>query len=122
MRAVLGQKVLVSAQLSRYSPPPATIPPCRRRTNWRKELMEAASVPVKGPAGSPAVRPELKRGAISYLSNLVIGVASTAPGYSLAATIGFIVAISGIGGHMPAGIIVSVCPMVFFPAPSPPPD
>ena len=33
---------------------------------------------------------QLKRGAISDISNIVIGVASTAPGYSLAATIGFI--------------------------------
>ena len=33
----------------------------------------------------------LKSDAISYASNIVIGVASTAPGYSLAATLGFIV-------------------------------
>ncbi len=58
-----------------------------------------------------AHRPELKRGAIGYISNIVIGVASTAPGYSLAATIGFIVAIGGIGTHMPAVIIVSFIPM-----------
>jgi amino acid transporter len=55
--------------------------------------------------------PQLKKGAISYLSNIVIGVASTAPAYSLAATIGFVVLISGIGGHTPAVIIVSFIPM-----------
>jgi amino acid transporter len=71
--------------------------------------MEASSL-ATGPA-APASRPELKRGAIGYVSNVVIGVASTAPGYSLAATIGFIVAIAGIGGHMPAVIIVSFIPM-----------
>ena len=36
----------------------------------------------------------LKTGAIGYVSSIVIGVASTAPGYSLAATLGFIVAVS----------------------------
>src|SRR5947209_8276669 len=74
--------------------------------------MEASSVAATPVASTPGpARPELKRGAIGYLSNLVIGVASTAPGYSLAATIGFIVAIAGIGTHMPAVIIVSFVPM-----------
>ena len=74
--------------------------------------MEASSLASRAPRPRPPTgRPELKRGAISYLSNVVIGVASTAPGYSLAATIGFIVAIAGIGGHMPAVIIVSFIPM-----------
>jgi amino acid transporter len=54
------------------------------------------------------------RGAISYLSNVVIGVASTAPAYSLAATIGFVVLISGMGVHSPAVIIVSFIPMLFI--------
>jgi amino acid transporter len=67
-------------------------------------------VTAAGPAPGTA-RPELKRGAISYLSNVVIGVASTAPGYSLAAVIGFIVAVGGMGTHMPAVIIVSFLPM-----------
>src|SRR6185312_1452970 len=43
----------------------------------------------------------LKKGAISYVSNIVIGVASTAPAYSLAATLGFIVAVEGTGVHAP---------------------
>ncbi len=74
--------------------------------------MEASSLASPQVATAPTVkRPELKRGAISYLSNVVIGVASTAPGYSLAATIGFIVVIGGMGGHMPAVIIVSFLPM-----------
>jgi amino acid transporter len=74
--------------------------------------MESTSLPPVPAAGSKAPRAELKLGAISYLSNIVIGVASTAPGYSLAATIGFIVLISGIGVHAPAVIIVSFLPMV----------
>ena len=54
----------------------------------------------------------LKKGAIGYISNIVIGVASTAPGYSLAATLGVIAAVSGIGLHSPAIMIVSFLPML----------
>jgi amino acid transporter len=77
--------------------------------------MEATSIDADSPGATQASRrPELKRGAISYLSNVVIGVASTAPGYSLAATIGFMVAISGITTHNPAVVIVSFIPMLFI--------
>src|SRR5262245_10981855 len=58
----------------------------------------------------------LKAGALGYLSNLVIGVASTAPGYSLAATLGFIVAVHGMGFHAPAVILVSFIPMLLIAA------
>ncbi len=53
----------------------------------------------------------LKSGAISYISGVVIAVASTAPGYSLAATLGFIVAIEGIGVQAPAVILIAFIPM-----------
>jgi len=56
----------------------------------------------------------LKKNAIGYLSNLVIGVASTAPAYSLAATLGFIVAVSGVGVHAPAVLLVSFIPMLLI--------
>jgi amino acid transporter len=56
----------------------------------------------------------LKKGAISYVSNIVIGVASTAPAYSLAATLGFIVALGGIGTHAPAVLIVSFIPILLI--------
>jgi hypothetical protein len=40
----------------------------------------------------------LKGGALGLLSSVVVGVASTAPAYSLAATLGFVViAINGLG-------------------------
>jgi amino acid transporter len=55
----------------------------------------------------------LKADAIGYMSNLVIAIASTAPAYSLAATLGFIVAVSGVGVHAPAVLIVSFIPMLF---------
>jgi hypothetical protein len=61
---------------------------------------------VEAPEGMPGLGfapgdKGLKTGAISYISNVVIAVASTAPGYSLAATLGFIVAIAGIGLQAP---------------------
>src|SRR5437868_11543927 len=56
---------------------------------------------------------KLKEDALGYLSNLVIGVASTAPAYSLAATLGFIVAVAGVGTHAPAVLIVSFIPILF---------
>jgi amino acid transporter len=58
----------------------------------------------------------LKKNAIGYLSNIVIGVASTAPAYSLAATLGFIVAVKGIGVHAPAVLLVSFVPMLLIAA------
>ena len=54
----------------------------------------------------------LKANAIGYASNVVIGVASTAPGYSLAATLGFIVAVPGVGLQAPAVLLVSFIPML----------
>ena len=54
----------------------------------------------------------LKKDAIGYLSNIVIGVASTAPAYSLAATLGFIVAVKGVGVHAPAVMLVAFIPML----------
>src|ERR1700681_4498866 len=73
------------------------------------------------PSGSPAagsaassevVEKGLKKNAIGYISNIVIGVASTAPAYSLAATLGFIVAVKGVGVHAPAVLLVSFIPML----------
>ena len=53
----------------------------------------------------------LKANALGFMSNLVIGVASTAPAYSLAATLGFIVVIHGVGVKAPAVLIVSFVPI-----------
>ena len=53
--------------------------------------MDTAAVPVEDRAAVDATVPGakgLKRDAIGYVSNLVISVASTAPAYSLAATLG----------------------------------
>jgi amino acid transporter len=56
----------------------------------------------------------LKKNAITFVSNVVIGVASTAPGYSLAATLGFVTAIAGIGVGAPAVMLVAFVPMLFI--------
>jgi amino acid transporter len=53
----------------------------------------------------------LRSGAIGFASNVAIGVASTAPAYSLAATLGLVVAVTGVGTHAPAVMLVSFVPM-----------
>ncbi len=58
----------------------------------------------------------LKAGALGYMSNLVIAVASTAPAYSLATTLGFVAAVSGITTHAPAVLLVSFVPILFISA------
>jgi amino acid transporter len=62
-----------------------------------------------GAPGSKGLKPN----AIGYISNLVIAIASTAPAYSLAATLGFIVAVAGVGVHAPAVMIVAFIPILF---------
>jgi amino acid transporter len=64
------------------------------------------------PVGSAPGEKGLKTGALGYVTNIVVGVASTAPAYSLAATLGFIVAIKGVGVHAPAVLLVSFVPML----------
>jgi amino acid transporter len=73
-----------------------------------------APVASGAPASSQVVDKGLKKNAIGYLSNVVIGVASVAPAYSLAATLGFIVAIKGVGVHAPAVLLVSFVPMLLI--------
>ena len=55
----------------------------------------------------PRVDKGLKPGALGLVSTTVMGVASTAPAYSLAATLGFIVAVVGLGAP-----IVAVLPFI----------
>ena len=72
--------------------------------------MESASVPrrLNRPAGDESSGGDkgLKKDAIGFASSVVIGVASTAPGYSLAATLGFVVA--AVGLQAPAVLLVSL--------------
>jgi amino acid transporter len=71
--------------------------------------MAASSMPLPAsPRLSPAVYEPAPKGlrgdAIGLLTSIVIGVASTAPAYSLAATLGFVVL--AVGGGVQAPIIV----------------
>jgi len=54
----------------------------------------------------------LKANALGLVSSIVMGVASTAPAYSLAATLGFIVLVAGIGYHAPLIAILAFVPML----------
>src|SRR5436305_528865 len=77
---------------------------------------ESVAVPgvpgTRAPAQVPVIDKGLKKNAIGYVSNVVIGTASTAPAYSLAATLGFIVAVKGVGLSAPAVLLVSFLPML----------
>lgn len=75
--------------------------------------MESASVAAE-PAGVAPGQKGLKANAIGYLSNLVISVASVAPAYSLAATLGFVTGVAGVGLAAPAVMIVAFIPMLLI--------
>jgi amino acid transporter len=63
-------------------------------------VIAAPSAPGKG----------LRAGSLGLISSVVIAVSSTAPAYSMAATLGLIVAIAGV--HSPGTLIVSFLPML----------
>ena len=75
---------------------------------------------IRGPAasrpplvlGSAPGRKGLKAGALGLLSSVVIGLASTAPAYSLAATLGLIVA--GVGLQAPIITVLAFVPMLLI--------
>src|SRR3954471_3552306 len=56
----------------------------------------------------------LKDGALGFVSSVVIGVASTAPGYSLAASLGLVVAVAGVGLQAPAVLLLAFIPMLLI--------
>jgi amino acid transporter len=70
--------------------------------------------------GSPGGAPDskgLKTGALGLVSSIVVGVASTAPAYSLAASLGFIVASGGAllaGTKAPGVVLLAFVPMFFI--------
>jgi amino acid transporter len=78
--------------------------------------MESTAIPVDQSHAADPTAPGnkgLKPNAIGFISNLVISTASVAPAYSLAATLGFIVLVGGVGDHAPAVMIVSFIPILF---------
>jgi amino acid transporter len=91
--------------------------------------MESGQVPPQATTESDEWAPGnkgLKKNAIGYVSNVVIGVASTAPGYSLAAVLAFVVIAGGgakaiesggsVGLQSPAILLIAFIPMFFIAA------
>jgi amino acid transporter len=74
--------------------------------------VESAS--VSQPTGPEVGDKGLKKNAIGFVSSVVIGVASTAPGYSLAAVLGFVVL--AVGVQAPAIMWLAFVPMLFIAA------
>ncbi len=78
--------------------------PAARDARWQGPRAATGKVSEKG----------LKRNAIGFVSNVVIGVASTAPAYSIAATLGFIVADPGVATHAPGVLLAAFVPMLLI--------
>lgn len=66
------------------------------------------------PGSSSVASKGLKAGALGLTATIVIGVASTAPGYSLAASVGYVT--DEVGLQAPAIMLVSFIPMAFIAA------
>ena len=71
-------------------------------TTTEPELIDTSGPGEKG----------LRAGALGLLASVVIGVASTAPAYSVAATLGLVIAIIGV--HTPGILLISFVPMLFI--------
>lgn len=77
--------------------------------------MATAVGPLAGSAETGAAGDKgLKGEALGFVSGVVIGVASTAPGYSLAASLGLVAA--AVGFQAPAIMILAFVPMLFIAA------
>jgi amino acid transporter len=76
--------------------------------------MESASLTAPPSTGASVGDKGLKKDALGFVSSCVIGVASTAPGYSLAASLGFVVAVQGIGLQAPAIMLLAFVPMLLI--------
>ncbi len=63
--------------------------------------------------GGPPSGKGLKAGALGLVGSVIVGMASTAPAYSLAATLGFVVA-GGAGLKAPAIMLLAFIPMYFI--------
>src|SRR5260370_41996534 len=76
----------------------------------RKAVHPRPTIAIAEPTAPPDKG--LRAGALGLISSVVIAVSSTAPAYSMAATLGLIVAIVGV--HSPGTLIVSFLPMLFI--------
>jgi amino acid transporter len=76
--------------------------------------MGVVEVGSSAPGRPGVVDKGLKKDALGFVSSCVIGVASTAPGYSLAASLGFVVAVAGVGLQAPAVMLIAFVPMLLI--------
>jgi amino acid transporter len=76
------------------------------------QLSDALDAAVSADHSDPLDK-GLKAGALGFMSSVVIGVASTAPAYSLAATLGFVTAVVGVGYQAPIIMVLAFVPMLF---------
>jgi len=70
---------------------------------------DAASPSAQRDYGDLALEKGLKQGTVGLLGSVVIGIASTAPAYSLAATLGFVVIVVGV--KAPSIMLLAFVPM-----------
>jgi amino acid transporter len=75
-------------------------------------MSTTSSAPPSTPPVTERQEKGLKSGALGLISSTVVGVASTAPAYSLAATLGFVVV--AIGLQAPAVTVIAFVPMLFI--------
>src|SRR4051795_10393442 len=78
----------------------------------RRMTTDAASPSAQRDYGDLALEKGLKQGTVGLLGSVVIGIASTAPAYSLAATLGFVVIVVGV--KAPAIMLLAFIPMYFI--------
>ncbi|PZS01440.1 MAG: amino acid transporter, partial [Chloroflexi bacterium] len=72
--------------------------------------MAHTSIPGEATDGAGVDRTQLRRGALTLVDGTVIGIASTAPAYSLTATIAIL--IGSIGLFAPSAMLVAFFPML----------
>jgi amino acid transporter len=75
-----------------------------------EECRMATAEELPTTVGEQQIEKGLKPGALGLISTTVMGVASTAPAYSLAATLGFVVAVVGLGSPIVA--VLAFIPIV----------
>ena len=115
-----------TAQTPTWRPRPANRPAAIPVADFRAALdtgpaephtlaaVGVVEVEPSGPERAGVVDKGLKKDALGFVSSVVIGVASTAPGYSLAASLGFVVAVAGIGLQAPAVLLLAFVPMLLI--------
>ncbi len=82
--------------------------------------MRTDTAPEAAPLGFPEATPDkgLKGGALGLVSSIVVGIASTAPAYSLAASLGLVVATTSgagiVGVKAPSIMLLAFVPMLLI--------